>query len=84
VWALAFTDDGKSLVSGGGDWKKPGKVFVWDTAPWGERRTLKHTGEVLCLALTPKGETLAAGSWDKTIKLWDGRIFHEQPKPSDK
>jgi WD40 repeat protein len=72
------------LGSLGRNWKKPGEIVVWDTAPWHERRTLKHTGEVLCLAIAPKGEALAAGSWDKTIKLWDGRILREQPKPSNK
>jgi WD40 repeat protein len=84
VWGVAFTDDGKSLVSGGGDWKKPGEITVWDTATWRERRTVKHSGEVLCLAIAPKNKVLAAGSWDRTIKLWDDRIFHKQQKTTDK
>lgn len=83
VWSLAFTDDGKSLISGGGEWKKPTEITVWDTATWHARKTLKHTGEVLCLAIAPKGEALAAGSWDKTIQLWDGRVFRAPSKPSD-
>jgi WD40 repeat protein len=80
VWGLVFTDDGKSLVSGGGDWKKPGEITVWNTARWSERRTVKHRGEVLCLAIAPKSKALAAGSWDQTIKLWDERLFREAPK----
>ena len=38
--------------------------------------TLKHTGEVLCLAISPDGRRLAAGSWDRTVKVWDlGRVL---------
>ncbi|MBI1914463.1 MAG: hypothetical protein HYS12_06950 [Planctomycetes bacterium] len=36
-----------------------------------ERARLKHTGEVLCVAISPDGRTLAAGSWDRTVKVWD-------------
>ena len=30
-----------------------------------------HTGSVFCLAVLPDGVTLASGSWDKTVKLWN-------------
>ena len=45
VWALAFSPDGKLLVSGDGDWNRPGTVKVWDAAT-GEvlRRIAAHRG----------------------------------------
>src|SRR5207302_1635409 len=45
TWAIAFTPDGKTLATGGGDWNQPGEVRLWDTATWRERDRLKHTGE---------------------------------------
>ena len=34
--------------------------------------TLKgHTGEVSSVAFAPDGKTLATGSWDQTVKVWD-------------
>jgi len=71
VWAVAFSADGKTLASGDGDWDRPGDIRLWDTATWKEKGKLKHTGEVLCLAFSPKKNLLAAGSWDKTVKVWD-------------
>jgi WD40 repeat protein len=71
VWAVAFSADGKTLASGDGDWDRPGDIRLWDTTTWKESGQLRHTGEVLCLAFSPKTNVLAAGSWDKTVKLWN-------------
>jgi WD40 repeat protein len=71
AWAVAFSPDGKTLVSGGGDWNRPGEVKLWAVGTWREAAALRHTGEVLCVAVAPDGKTIAAGSWDRTIKLWE-------------
>jgi RNA polymerase sigma factor (sigma-70 family) len=43
-----------------------------------ERATLTgHTGAVLALACSPKGELLATGSVDRTVRLWDVRTRKE-------
>jgi WD40 repeat protein len=44
-----------------------------------ERGTLKgHTAKVLSVAYSPDGKTLASGSIDQTIKLWDVATGKEQ------
>ena len=70
VWAITFSPDGKTLAAADTDWKKPSKIKLWDTTTWKERGSLSCPGEILCLAYSPKGDWLAAGSWDKTVRLF--------------
>jgi WD40 repeat protein len=70
VWAIAFSPDGKTIAAADTDWKKPSKIKLWDTTTWKERDALSCPGEILCLAYSPKGDWLAAGSWDKTVRLF--------------
>jgi WD40 repeat protein len=80
--ALAFSPDGKWLAANerGGDPKgwdlvfhhSMGSVHLWDTATGECRRTFAHhTAEVRCLAFAPDGKTLASGSADHTVLVWD-------------
>src|SRR4051794_37458492 len=59
------------LISSGWD----GTVKVWDVAD-PARPSLRHTltghaGLIRGLTFSPDGKTIASGSFDKTIKLWD-------------
>jgi WD40 repeat protein len=92
VKSLAYTPDGRVLITGGyvaecdesdskggGEFYRPGEVTLWDV----------KTGEAICrfggypsgvtsLALAADGRTLAAGSNDRTVRLYDLAALEER------
>src|SRR5205807_176757 len=54
-----------------------GSVKLWERGEAGRlgvRQTLgDHTEKVQCVAWSPDGGTLASGSFDHTIRLWNGK-----------
>ena len=79
IVSVAFAPDGNTLASGGWDYT----IKTWDArsselqlsidarGPDHERKG--HTDWVSSVAFAPDGKTLASGSGDDTIKLWDAR-----------
>jgi WD40 repeat protein/uncharacterized caspase-like protein len=67
VHSVAFSPDGKTLASGGG---QDQTVKLWDVSTGTELQTLKaHAWPVYSVAFSTDGKTLASGSW--AVKLWD-------------
>jgi WD40 repeat protein/serine/threonine protein kinase len=77
VGAIAFSRDGKSILSGSRD----GSLRLWEAATGENSRTwLKaHDGIVTAVAFSPDGQTVLSGSADGTAALWqvaDGERLH--------
>lgn len=70
VWSIAFSPDGKTLAAVDTDWKKPSTIKLWDTTTWKQRGALACPGEILSIAYSPTGDWLAAGCWDKTVRVF--------------
>jgi WD40 repeat protein len=68
VVGLAFTPDGKTLLSAGED----GKVYIWDVPGLKLRRTLDGHGWIgRSMALSADGKRVALGTAYNAIRLWD-------------
>src|SRR5207248_2110258 len=67
VRAVAFSPDGRTIVTGSND----GTARLWvvgTSRAAGE--PLRHDGPVRAVAFSPDGRTLATGSDDSTARLW--------------
>jgi len=68
VYCLAWTADGKTLISGSFDCS----IRTWNTTTWQQINVFTgHTEIVRGIALSPNGRILASVSWDGTARLWN-------------
>jgi WD40 repeat protein len=74
VWAVGFDPRGSVLITGDGDWNRPGRVKFWDTRTTRAQALLVQfptSGEVLSLACSPVERQIAVGCWNKQLEVWD-------------
>jgi WD40 repeat protein/predicted Ser/Thr protein kinase len=88
VAALAFSQDGRRLVSASYDLpnsRGDGTVRFWEAAPEVTLPVLAgHTSYVYPVAYSPDGRWIASGAWDHTVRLWDaatGEVCATLPHP---
>ena len=68
VYSVAFSPDGKSIVSGSFD----KTIKLWNAQSGKLLQTLKgHSNSVHSVAFSPDGKSIVSSSSDKTIKLWN-------------
>ena len=69
VWSVAFSPDGRWLVSTHGD----GSILIWDVANRELEANLRqHSGGVRGVTFSGDGTKLATASQDHSVIVWDG------------
>ena len=73
VTAVAFSPDGRYVVSESGD----GTARVWEAASGREVARLPHDDRVTAVAFSPDGRYVVSGSEDNTARVWEAASGRE-------
>jgi WD40 repeat protein len=73
VSCVAYSPDGKSIVSGGSSWLR-----LWDPATLRQRTILGSGGSITAVVYARDGKTLASTGSDAVVRLWD--VSGDKPK----
>lgn len=74
VSSIAFSPDGKTLVSGGLD----ESVKIWSLATGRLVKSFDgHYSSVFSVTFSPDGKTIASGGFDETVRIWDVKTGRE-------
>jgi hypothetical protein len=77
---VAFSPDGQSIASTGGDYHGPNaaEVKIWDLLSGNPPANLQgHTSLITAVVFFPNGRRIATASDDRTIKIWDNATREE-------
>lgn len=70
VWSLAFSPDGRWLISTHDD----GAVLLWDVAEREQAASFNgHSASVHAVAFSPDGRHLASAGEDRSVIIWDAK-----------
>src|SRR5260370_27918722 len=77
---VAFSPTGDTLAAGcGAWWGSPAQVRRWELATGRELSPFRgHQAQITALAFAPDGQTLATGSRDHSICMWDAQSGRER------
>jgi RNA polymerase sigma factor (sigma-70 family) len=78
VAAVAFSPDGRRLVTAGGRGQNPGQIKIWDAETARETAGVRQVPGVRALAFSPHGRTFATGDARGAVTLRDAATGDER------